>query len=178
MNQLKNVWSSCERELRKTASKVLPGCTFFFSLSEECLKPHCKRCRTSREDEWLRPIQSGGWLRPGWTLVNLLLLSTSPSGNQSEPSAVSGGFTQCARELRACVNGLTMVHIHLLCVGIHQHLVQYLLPNQNKGFNRVSALKATILVRTYQIKALIINKGYIKPANNETMRDHENVTKN
>lgn len=127
MNQLKNVWSSCERELRKTASKVLPGCTFFFSLSEECFKPHCKRCRTSREDERLRPIRSGGWLRPGWTLVNLLLLSTSPSGNQSEPSAVSGGFTQCARELRACVNGLTMVHIHLLCVGIHQHLVQYLL---------------------------------------------------
>lgn len=62
------------------------------------------------------PSSLEGWLRPGWTLVNLLLLSTSPSGNQPEASAVSGGFTQCARELPACVNGVTTVHIYLLCV--------------------------------------------------------------
>lgn len=49
MNQLKNVWSFCERELRNTASPVLPGCRFFFSLAEEYFNLHCKRWRTSRE---------------------------------------------------------------------------------------------------------------------------------
>lgn len=133
MNQLKNARSSCGRGLRKTASRVLPGCTFFFSLFEECLKPHCKRCRTSREGK------------------QLLLLTGSSRMNGSDPSSLEAGGGQDGRWSTCCFcphhrmatnqsHRLRAVASHsvlescehvwmdspwctfnLSCVGIHQH---------------------------------------------------------
>lgn len=139
MNHLKNVWSFCERELWNTASRVLPGCRFFFSLAEEYLNPHCKRCRTSREGTIFYQVAGGG----GWTAQTRSVWRLAETGMDVGQPAASVNVTE-RQQIRAisrerwlhtaCYRAVSMCEWSTFICRVWEFTnrsVQYSLPNQN-----------------------------------------------